>query len=249
MIYPVGVYKYMARTVILLVGLIKYLLTFTEGVLTFISPCILPMLPVYLLYLAGESGKSIDRDKHAKNTLIFNSIGFIIGFTIVFVALGATVTALGHFLSDNRVILEKISGVVMILFGLNFTGILKLNFLNSEKRIEYKFDKLHFFSSLIFGMVFGFAWTPCLGAFLGSALLLASSTANISQGIVMLLLYSLGLGVPFLLTAVLFDRIKTVFGKIQKHGRIISIVSGLLLIAAGILVLTGSMKYLNYLVS
>lgn len=227
-------------------------MTLIEGILTFISPCILPMLPIYFIYLAGEAeiaGES-DTDETSissnKNRLLINSIGFVIGFTLVFIALGATVTSLGHFLSNHRILLEKISGLIMIVFGLNFIGILKIGFLNKEKRINFKFSRLRFLSSIVFGMVFGLGWTPCLGAFLGSALALASNSKTILQGMLLLLLYSIGLGIPFILSAVLFEKVKGAFRQIQKHSRIISIVSGVLLIVAGILVSTGSLKYFSY---
>lgn len=221
-----------------------FALTFTEGILTFISPCILPMLPVYFVYLAG-SGQA-EAAAPGKNRLALNAVAFIIGFTLVFVLLGAAATTLGHFLAGHRDILRKISGLVMIIFGLNFTGILKLGFLNTEKKINYEFDKLRFPGAVLFGMVFGFGWTPCLGPLLGSALALAGSSAAIGRGVLLLLAYSLGLGIPFLISAVVFDRLKAAFGLLQKHGRAIGIASGVLLILAGALVFADKLKYLNY---
>ena len=203
------------------------------------------MLPIYFVYLAGTSDdkNNITTDHH-KNRMILNSIGFVIGFTIVFVLLGATVTSLGRFLDDNRSLLQKIGGVIMILFGLNFIGILKLGFINTEKRIRLKIGNLKFFSSILFGFVFGFGWTPCLGPLLGSALLLAGNSNTILQGMLLLLVYSLGLGIPFIVSAVVFEKAKGAFRLMQKHSRKISIISGILLIAAGILVFTDSLKYL-----
>jgi cytochrome c-type biogenesis protein len=129
---------------------------------------------------------------------------------------------------------------------LNFMGILKLKFLNMEKRIDFKFNKLGFFSSILFGFVFGFGWTPCLGAFLGSALAMASNSKTIFEGIMLLLVYSIGLGIPFIIASVIFDELKSTFKLIQKHNKLIGIISGILLIVAGILVFTDSFKYLNY---
>jgi cytochrome c-type biogenesis protein len=200
------------------------------------------MLPIYFLYLAGES--EITSTSSRKNRLLLNSIGFVIGFTIVFVILGTTVTSLGHFLTNHRNLLEKISGIFMIVFGLNFAGILKIGILNMEKRIDFKFNRLRFVSSIVFGIVFGFGWTPCLGAFLGSALALASNSKTVLQGMILLLLYSIGLGIPFILSSIAFEKVKDAFKQIQKYSRIISIVSGVLLIIAGILVFTGSLKYI-----
>lgn len=224
--------------------MVSYILTFTEGILTFISPCILPMLPIYFIYLAGASEDKNKLDTAGRNRMILNSVGFVIGFTLVFVLLGATVTSLGHFLESNRYLLQKISGLIMIVFGLNFMGIFKIGFLNTEKRFHFKPGKLKFLSSIVFGMVFGFGWTPCLGAFLGSALLLAGSSKSMLQGMLLLLVYSIGLGIPFIVSSIVFEKAKGAFGWLQKHGRSISIISGILLIAAGILVFTDSLKYL-----
>lgn len=227
-------------------NLFSYILTFIEGILTFISPCILPMLPVYFLYLAGSSNEENLKTSLKRSKLITNSIGFVIGFTIVFVLLGATVTSFGHFLKDNKEILREISGIIMVLFGLHFMGILKLKFLNMEKRIDFKFKELGFLSSIVFGIVFGFGWTPCLGAFLGSALALAGNSNTIWQGVLLLFVYSIGLGIPFIISSIIFDKIKGTFKQIQRHSGLISIISGVLLIIAGILVFTDSLKYLSY---
>ena len=224
--------------------MISYVLTFTEGILTFISPCILPMLPIYFIYLTGTTEDKNTASVPDKNRMLINSIGFVTGFTIVFVLLGATVTSLGSFLENHRILLQKISGLVMIIFGLNFIGILKLSFLNTEKRLHFKVGKMKFLSSIVFGMVFGFGWTPCLGVFLGSALLLAGNSETILQGMLLLLVYSIGLGIPFIVSSIVFEKAKGAFVWLQKHGRIISIISGILLIAAGILVFTDSLKYL-----
>lgn len=237
-----------------MIGLVSYILTFTEGILTFISPCILPMLPIYFIYLAGASesrGTMGVTDSggsgavQGKSRILPNSLGFVIGFTIIFVLLGATVTSLGAFLKDHRLILQKMSGLVMVVFGLNFTGLIKLGFLNREKRMHLEIKRFNFFKSILFGLVFGLGWTPCLGAFLGSALLMASSSGTIIQGMLMLLVYSIGLGVPFIISAVIFENIKGVFVWLNHHGRIISIISGVLLIAAGLLIFFDILKYLG----
>ncbi len=219
-----------------------YFLTFTEGILTFISPCLLPMLPIYFIYLAG----GVEQNLNPKSRLLINSIGFVIGFSIIFTLLGATATSLGHFLSSHRSLLEKLSGAVMIVFGLNFIGILKLGFINMEKRIDYQFKSLRFITSIIFGMVFALGWSPCLSSFLGSALALASNSKTIFEGVLLLLCFSIGLGIPFIITSIIFEKVKGAFKQIQAHSRIINIVSGTLLIIAGILVFTGSFKYFSF---
>lgn len=224
----------------------SYILTFIEGILTFISPCILPMLPIYFFYLAGSPEVDSDASTNRK-TLIKNSIGFVFGFTIVFILLGVTVTSLSHYFASNKDLMRKISGSIMILFGLHFMGILNIKFLSRSKRIDFKFNKLDFLSSIVFGMVFGFAWTPCIGVFLGSALALAGNSRTIFQGLILLVVYSIGLGIPFILSSIIFDKIKGTFKKIQKHSGIINVISGALLLLEGILVFTDSLKYFNYL--
>lgn len=220
---------------------IPYLLCFAEGILSFVSPCILPLLPVYIFYLAGVTDKS----QIKRSRLVSNSLAFVIGFSLVFVTLGATATALGTFLQDHIFVMRKISGTIMILLGLNFVGILKLDFLNTDKHWEYDLTGLNFIRSIIFGMIFAFGWTPCVGAFLGSALLMAGNSESMQQGILLLLLYSAGMGLPFILCAVLFDRATSLLYFMQKHNRTVSIVSGLILITAGLLVYTDKLGYLT----
>ena len=223
-----------------------YSLTFSfiEGILTFISPCILPLLPVYLFYMAGvASGDSLGSGDRGR--LLLHAVGFVLGFTVVFVLLGAAATSLGHFLRSHGDLIRKLSGLAMVLFGLNFAGVLNLRFLNTERRLEFSPERLDFFKAVLFGGVFGFGWTPCLGAFLGSALLLAGNSETLTQGILLLAVYSAGLGIPFILTALLFDRLKEPLRSMQKHGRLVSMISGIILIAAGILVFTDRLKYVG----
>ncbi len=219
-----------------------YMLSFLEGILTFISPCILPMLPIYFFYLAAVA----EEEDIKRGRLLVNSIAFVLGFTLIFVILGATATTLGSFLKEHIDIFRKISGIIMVILGLNFIGIIQLGFLNVDKRFNYDFKEMNFLKSIVFGMVFAFGWTPCVGVFLGSALLLAGNADSIAQGIILLLLYSVGLGLPFILSAILFDAAKNVLRGMQKHSRIISFVSGLVLVLAGLLMLTGNIAYLGF---
>lgn len=213
----------------------SYALTFAEGILTFISPCILPMLPIYLLYLAGTPAPgSGTPDQSGKNRLIVNSLGFVTGFSIVFVALGAVAAAAGVLMQKNRALLMMISGFLMIIFGLNFAGVFRIGFLNTEKRFQPKVDNLKFFSSVLFGIIFGFGWSPCLGTFLGSALALAGNSETIPEGMLLLLVYSAGLAIPFIVSAAIFENVRTLFAWFSRNSRIISIISGILLMAAGI---------------
>lgn len=226
--------------------LISYILTFTEGILSFISPCILPMLPVYFLYLAGSSGDENASQMDAKKSrLLKNSLGFVAGFTIAFVLLGAAAAALGGLLEESRPILQKISGLIMILFGLHYMGIFKIGFLNTEKRLHINTNRLKFAGAMLFGFVFGFGWSPCLGPFLGSAVMIAGNSGTIANGMLLLLVFSVGLAIPFVISAVIFENVRGIFDWLKKHSRLISIISGILLILAGILVFTDRIKYLT----
>lgn len=207
---------------------------FLEGMLAFISPCILPMLPVYIMYLAGETaGQSTNKVR-----LILQTIGFILGFTVVFVVLGATATALGALLNAHRLLLQRIGGVIIILFGLNFMEVLKIPFINQTKKIELNAGKGGIFFSFLFGIVFSFGWTPCLGTFLGSALSMAGSSKTLATGMIMLFIFSMGLGLPFLLTALLFDSLKSTFQWIKSHYKLINTISGVILIIIGFMMAT-----------
>ena len=209
----------------------QYLISFLEGIITFISPCLLPMLPIYATYFAGGGERS------TRKTL-GNACGFVLGFTLVFTAMGALAGTLGSFLSTHQTALNLISGAIVILFGLHYLGVLKVNlFRGSGRNMEGR--DLGFFSAFLFGVVFSLGWTPCVGAFLGSALLLASQQGHVLEGMLMLLVYSLGLGIPFLLSAVLIDQLKSAFQWIKQHYQAINTVCGCLLILVGLLMASG----------
>lgn len=219
-----------------------YILTFLEGIITFISPCLLPMLPVYISYFAGQDSKD-DRQK----TLI-NALGFVLGFTMLFILMGALAGTVGYFLRKYQSLVNLVTGIVVILFGLNFTGIVNIPVLNRARRITIKNNDPGFLHSVLFGMIFSIGWTPCVGVFLGSALMLAAHSGESIKGILMLLCFSLGLGIPFIISAVLIDRLKISFDFIKRNYRIINTVSGLFLVLTGILMATGLMgKYLSLL--
>lgn len=218
----------------------QYLLLFLEGIITFISPCLLPMLPVYLsFFAAGEADK---------RRALTNSLGFVLGFTLVFVALGAFAGTLGRLLQQYSVAVNLVTGLVVILLGLNFMGVINIGFLNRTSAKSADTKNLRFFSSLLFGIVFSIGWTPCVGAFLGSALLLASQQGGALTGVLMLLVYSLGLGIPFVASALLLDRLKGAFDFIKRHYKTINLISGGLLVVVGILMATGLMgRFLSLL--
>ena len=208
----------------------QYFISFLEGIITFISPCLLPMIPLYISYFAG--GKERNTKKTVKNAL-----GFILGFTIVFVLMGALAGTFGRLLNEYKTIVDIVTGLIVIFFGLNFLGVFKFNLFKGAKKV--KTDNLGFFSSLVFGFVFSIGWTPCVGAFLGSALMLAASQGHVIEGIVMLLLYSLGLGIPFFVSAILIDKLRGAFTFIKKHYKVINTVCGCLLVVIGVLMATG----------
>ena len=220
----------------------QYLISFLEGIVTFISPCLLPMLPIYISYFAGET---TDRPRHKA---LPNAITFVAGTTLVFILLGAFAGTLGGLLTSHKMIVNIITGLIVIIFGLNFTGALNISFLNSTKRSSMEMKKHSLASSFLFGIVFSIGWTPCVGAFLGSALMMASQQGSMAEGILMLFLYSMGLGIPFILSAVLIERLMGAFSWIKSHYGIITKVSGILLIIVGCVMMFGMMdRFLSFL--
>ena len=211
----------------------QYVISFLEGIITFISPCLLPMLPIYISYFAGGGERS------TKKTLT-TALGFVLGFTVLFVAMGALAGTLGSFLTRYQTAVNIVSGAVVILFGLNFLGVLNINlFQGMRSGVDTK--DMSFFSAVLFGIIFSVGWTPCVGAFLGSALMLASQQGSTIVGMGMLLCYSLGLGVPFLMSAVLIDQMKTAFDFIKRNYDTVNRICGGFLILIGIAMMTGLM--------
>ena len=211
----------------------QYIISFLEGIITFISPCLLPMLPIYITYFAGGGERS------SRKTLT-GALGFVLGFTAVFVAMGALAGSLGSLLFKHQTAVSIVSGAVVIFFGLNFLGVVRLNLFRGSSR-SVNTDNMGFFSAAVFGVIFSLGWTPCVGAFLGSALMLASQQGHVLEGMAMLLAYSLGLGIPFLLSAVLIDYLKNAFAWIKSHYSLINKISGGLLILVGLLMATGTL--------
>ena len=211
----------------------QYVISFLEGIITFISPCLLPMIPIYLTYFAGSG------ERTTKKT-VTGALGFVTGFTLIFVSMGALAGTIGSFFTKHQNIVNIVCGLIVIFFGLNFMGVFKINLFKGMK-YSINIDNMNFFSALLFGIVFSIGWTPCVGAFLGSALMMASREGQALQGILMLLCYSLGLGIPFILSAVLIDSLKGAFTFIKKHYKIINFVSGCLLVLVGILMATGTL--------
>lgn len=222
----------------------NYILLFLEGIITFISPCILPMIPIYVSYFAGGD---ID-NKNYKNRALISSIAFVAGFTFVFTLLGVAAGTVGVIFNKYMREINIVSGTIMVIFGLNYLGIINIGLLNKSFKMDNPIGnkKSSIMSAILFGMIFGIGWTPCVGPFLGSALMIASNSTNVFMGASMLLTYSLGLGIPFVLSALLIDSLKTTFDFIKRNYKTINRISGVFLIIIGIMMMTG---YLNLLLS
>lgn len=208
-----------------------YIITFLEGIISFISPCMLPMLPIYISYFAGQREDNGKRPK-----IIFRVMAFVAGFTVVFTALGLFSGTLGKLLSEYQTIINIVCGAVVILFGLSYLEVFHLPFFKGLNK-AYKVTGI--VSAFLFGAIYSISLTPCVGAFLGSALMLASSTGGALKGATLLLAYSLGLGIPFILSAILLDKLSGAFAFIKKHYKIINWISGGILILVGILMMLG----------
>lgn len=214
-----------------------YIITFLEGIISFISPCMLPMLPIYISYFAGQS-----TDESGKSSkMIFKVIAFVAGFTVVFTALGLFSGTLGKLLSEYQTIVNIVCGVIVILFGLSYLEVFRIPFFKGMTK-GYKVTGIT--SAFIFGAIYSISLTPCVGAFLGSALMLASSAGGALKGATLLLVYSLGLGIPFIFSAVLLDKLSGAFAFIKKHYKIINLICGIALIIVGILMAFGLLNSL-----
>lgn len=206
----------------------QYLITFLEGIISFISPCMLPMLPIYISYFAGNA----DKKRHT----LLRVAGFVAGFSLVFSLMGLFAGTIGAFLMRYQTVLNIVCGLIVILFGLSYLEVFRLPFL---KGVQGDHEISSVFSAFVFGVIYSLSLTPCVGAFLGAALMMASSAGAAWQGLLLLLVYSLGLGVPFLLSAVLIDKLSGAFRFIKKHYKVINLVCGIFLILVGICMIFG----------
>jgi cytochrome c-type biogenesis protein len=206
------------------------LFAFLEGIITFISPCLLPLLPVYISFFTGENKRPI-----------IGATGFVLGFTLVFTAMGAFAGSIGRLLNSHQTEVNIITGIIVVLFGLNFMGIIQIPLLNkvSSPKVQAAggFGKM-----VVFGAVFSISWTPCVGAFLGSALMQAGQSGTAISGVIMLLCFSVGLGIPFILSAALIDHMKSAFTAIKKHYKVVTLCSGGFLVLVGVLMASGAMR-------
>lgn len=220
----------------------------SAGILSFLSPCVLPLFPSYLSFISGISlDRMLDPDarRQVRRRVLINSVAFILGFSLVFIALGASVTLLGRLLVEHQAILRKGGGILVILFGLYLIGALRLPFLSGYRQIDIQTKPSGYFGSLLVGAAFAIGWTPCVGPILGSILLVAGTTQDLSHGIALLAAYSLGLGLPFFASSLGINRFLPLLQKYRKAIPVLHAVAGVLLIAVGVLLYTNYLTRLN----
>lgn len=224
---------------------VTLLAAFAAGFLSFVSPCVLPLIPGYISFVSGVSVDDMRSESGApaasRAHVFIASLAFVIGFSLVFVALGASATAVGKFLFAKLPLLTRIAGVLLIIFGLHTMGAFRLAFLEQEKRVHTQRKPAGALGALLVGVAFAFGWTPCIGPILGGILAIAGSKNSIGEGVLLLAVYSLGLGIPFLLTSLAIDRFFSAAKRIRRHYHAIEVASGALLIAIGVLILTGQL--------
>jgi cytochrome c-type biogenesis protein len=227
---------------------VTLLAAFGAGLLSFISPCVLPLIPGYLSFI---SGLSLDEMRSAaprsvalaappgtRRRILTSSLAFILGFSLVFISLGATASAVGQFMMQRLPLLSRIAGIVIILFGLHTMGVLRIEWLYQEKRLHAQTKPAGFVGALLVGIAFAFGWTPCIGPILAGIFAIAASRDTVGDGVQLLATYSLGLGVPFFAAALAIDRFYAAMARIRKHYHAIELVSGGLLVAIGLLIFT-----------
>ena len=227
---------------------ISYSIAFTAGFLSFVSPCVLPLVPAYVSYITGLSMEELthpEGNKDIRRITLINSLLFIFGFSIVFIAFGASATTLGNAFLVNQAILRKVGGVLIILFGLYMIGVLKLPFLSITKQFQFKSRPAGALGTILIGVAFAAAWTPCVGPILGTILLYASTSDSVFTGIKLLSVYSIGLGLPLLITGLSINTFLASFKKIKDYMWLVSLISGIFLILIGIIIFTDSFRLLN----
>jgi len=231
---------------------VSLLAAFGAGLLSFISPCVLPLIPGYLSYISGLSldemrgvpaagggtAVAVARPAGVRRQVVLSSLAFIVGFSLVFVSLGAAASAIGQFLAQRQALFNRIAGAVIVIFGLHTMGVLRIEWLYQEKRVHTSRKPAGFIGAGLVGVAFAFGWTPCIGPILAGILALAGSQETVAKGVRLLAVYSLGLGVPFLATALMIDRFFSAMGRIRRYYHTIEIVSGALLVVIGLLIFT-----------
>jgi cytochrome c-type biogenesis protein len=211
------------------------LIAFSAGLLSFLSPCVLPLIPSYVTFITGLS---LDDVQHARKAALVHGSLFVLGFTLIFMAMGAGATMLGQVLIQNRDWISRVGGVVIIVFGLYLLGVLNIGFLSRERRFHVADKPVGYLGTMVVGIAFGAGWTPCLGPILGSILLYTGTQADLGRGMLLLFAYSLGLAVPFLISAIAIERFTTFFQKMRKQMVWISRISGAVMIVIGVMLVT-----------
>src|SRR3954453_14733349 len=227
---------------------VTLLAAFAAGFLSFVSPCVLPLIPGYISFVSGVSLEEMrggDARAASRGQVFATSVAFVIGFSIVFIALGATATAVGKFLFARLPLFSKIAGVILIVIGLHTMGAFRLTFLEAEKRVQAQRKPAGPIGAMLVGIAFAFGWTPCIGPILAGILTIAGSRNSVSEGIVLLAVYSLGLGIPFLITSLAINQFFTSSKPIRRYYHAIELASGALLVAIGVLILTGQLTLIT----
>ena len=220
-------------------------IAFGAGLISFLSPCVLPLIPGYISYISGESlGDIVEKQKK----IVLKTIIFTIGFSLVFISFGATASLIGNLLLEYSNVLRIIAGIIIIIFSLQLIGILNLNFLNQEKRFQTNNYSNNLFFPVLVGAAFGFGWTPCIGPVLGSILTLAAVESSIGKGILLLSFYSLGLAIPFILSGYGISKFLAFSKNFRKNIKIVSVTGGVILLITGILILTNKLQALGYFI-
>ena len=226
----------------LLPGLI---VAFVAGLISFLSPCVLPIVPPYIAYMSGVALTEIENRK-GRQKIVFTALFFVLGLSTVFIFLGFSASAIGAIFFEYQTLLNTIAGLVIMLFGLHFLGIYRLQFLDREARFEVENYQGTVFGSYVLGLAFAFGWTPCIGPQLGAILSLAASNGSIVKGTVLLAFYAMGLGIPFLLFAIFIDRLEGFLKFFKQYFKIIERIMGLLLWTVGLLMLTGGFSSVSF---
>jgi cytochrome c-type biogenesis protein len=222
------------------------LAAFLAGILSFLSPCVLPLVPGYVSLISGATVEEMQsQDRRMLSTVMLHSITFVLGFSVVFIALGAVATSIGQFANEYHSLLSKIAGIVVIIFGLHLTGLLKIKALYADKRLHDVKGGASAIGSFAVGFAFAFGWTPCIGPILATILVLAGAQGTVLKGIVLLAVYSLGLAVPFLLTSLGVDRFLAFYSRFRRHLHTVEVISGILLIAVGVLIFLNNLRMLS----
>jgi cytochrome c-type biogenesis protein len=222
------------------------LAAFVAGLLSFLSPCVLPLVPGYVSLISGASVEELQsQQRRVLGTVMLHSITFVLGFSVVFIALGAVATSVGQLANEYHSLLSKIAGIVVIVFGLHLTGLLKIKALYADKRMHEVKGGSSAVGSFVVGFAFAFGWTPCIGPILATILVLAGAQQTVLKGIILLAVYSMGLAVPFLLTSLGVDRFLAFYGRFRRHLHTVEVCSGILLIAIGVLIFLNNLKLLS----